>query len=376
MRIWGCTGHYVQGPDVLKKVRSYVEIYGKKAFYITDSFLEPRIRPLVETGYDDSSQVVMATFNGEISRENINAFLNENQVKDEIDVVVGIGGGKVIDTAKIVARRQKNALIICPTTAATDAPVSAMSILYSPKGEMNEIMIHKKNPDLVLVDSRVILDAPIRFLVSGLGDAMSTYYEGISNEKTGHGNYVWCDSENGTSTIAGRAIARTCLDTIYQDGKRALIAASKGELTSQFENVLEANILLSGIGFENVGCSIAHAIGNAFTAIPEGEKMMHGERVGFGTLCLLVAEKYSQKEIEKAYSFCISTGLPVTLEELGIPDTDQALQRIAQASLTAESWQATVYEATKESIVQLIRTASALGEYYKKSLQISEILQH
>ena len=103
---------------------------------------------------------------------------------------------------------------------------------------------------------------------------------------------------------------------------------------------------------------------------------MHGERVGFGTLCLLVAEEYSQKEIEKAYSFCISTGLPVTLEELGIPDIDQALQRIAQASLTAESWQATVYEATKESIVQLIRTTSALGEYYKKSLQISEILQH
>ena len=82
MRIWGCTGHYVQGPDVLKKVRSYVEIYGKKAFYITDSFLEPKIRPLVEAGYDDPSQVVMAAFNGEISRENIEVFLNENQVKE------------------------------------------------------------------------------------------------------------------------------------------------------------------------------------------------------------------------------------------------------------------------------------------------------
>ena len=364
-RIWGSTGRYIQGPDVLRDVKKYADIHGPKAFYLTDSFLYPTVEPIVSAGYDSAEYFSVAAFDGEISRRNIDAFLQSVNT-DGADTVVGIGGGKVIDVAKVVAMTLGSALIICPTTAATDAPASAMSILYSDAGEMNEIMIHKRNPDLVLADTRMILSAPVRFFISGLGDALSTCYEGLSNEKTGHANYVWCDRESGLSTIAGRAVARACLETLYGEGEAALAAAKAGTLSPQFEDVVEANILLSGIGFENVGCSIAHAIGNAFTAIPEGEKKMHGERVGFGTLCLLVGENYPRAELDRAFSFCIRTGVPVCLEELEVPDDLEKLRLVARASLTAESWQATPFRADEDSVVELIRATSAMGKQYRQ----------
>lgn len=61
------------------------------------------------------------------------------------------------------------------------------------------------------------------------------------------------------------------------------------------ENIIESNILMSGLGFENVGCSVAHAIGNAITVLPEGERMMHGERVGFGVVCQMIADINNQE---------------------------------------------------------------------------------
>lgn len=367
IRIWGSAGRYIQGPGVLGTVKKYADIHGSRALYLTDSFMYPTVEPIVSAGYDGGEGFTMAVFDGQISRRNIDAFLRD-AAGGRVDTVVGIGGGKVIDVAKVVAMTMGSALIICPTTAATDAPTSAMSILYSDSGEMNEILIHRRNPDLVLADTRLILSAPPRFLISGLGDALSTCYEGLSNDKTGHANYVWCDREEGLPTVAGRAIARACLETLYEKGEAAVVAARAGTISPQFEDVVEANILLSGIGFENVGCSIAHAIGNAFTAIPEGEKKMHGERVGFGTLCLLVGENYPRAELDRAFSFCIRTGVPACLADLGIPDDPEKLALTARASLTAESWAATPFQATEESVAALIRATSAMGEAYKKAL--------
>ena len=237
-----------------------------------------------------------------------------------------------------------------------------MSILYSDEGEMNEIVIHRANPDLVLVDTKVISAAPRRFLVAGIGDALSTYYEGLSNERMGHANYVWCDTEQGRATLAGRAIARACADTLFRDGPAALIACDVKAPTPAFENVVEANVLLSGIGFENAGCSIAHAIGNAITAIPEGERAMHGERVAFGTLCLLIAEDYPDDEIGRVLDLCVACGLPITFEALGLDPSQEDLEKIAEAALAAESWSASPADIHDVAgVVSLMRAANALG---------------
>ena len=362
MRIWGSPGHYVQGNNVSEKVRMYANRFGKKHLYIVDDFLMKMFNEKVAITYADENDFQAITFAGVISHSNIAKTASKC---NKADVVIGFGGGKTIDVAKMIAKEMNSRLIVCPTIASCDAPTSAMSILYSDEGEMNEIVIHQYHPDLVLVDTSIIINAPVQFLVAGLGDALSTYYEGLSNEKTAHPNYIWCDEESGISTIAGKAVAKACIETLYRDGVAALESLKAKAISPQFENVVEANILLSGIGFENVGCSIAHAIGNAFTAIPEGEKKSHGERVGFGTLSLLIGEDYSKEEIEKAFKFCIECNIPVTLDDLGIEKDEDKLRAIAKSSMTAASWEASTFKASEESIINLILSTDAMGKYYK-----------
>ena len=359
MRSWGSVGHYIQGPGVLASVRRYAEKFGSRHLFLVDSFVQGLLAPVLYGGYEDGDYQ-SALFEGEISHRSVKE--TSERIVDDIDVIIAVGGGKVIDVAKMIAAERRVALVVCPTIASTDAPTSAMSILYSDAGEMNEIVIHRANPDLVLVDTAVIAAAPRRFLVAGIGDALSTYYEGLSNESMGHANYVWCDTEQGRATIAGRAIARACADTLFRDASSALIACETKAPTPAFENVVEANVLLSGIGFENVGCSIAHAIGNAITAVPEGERAMHGERVAFGTLCLLVAEDYPSDEVGRVLDLCVSCRLPITFEALGLDPSQGDLEAIAKAALAAESWSASPADIHDVAgVVNLMRAADALG---------------
>lgn len=363
-RAWGSVGHYLQGPGLLEEIESYTSGFGTKHFYIIDVFFfDTWTQKLAEIYENSKSTFQSAVFEGEVTRSKIREF-QEQAVGSDIDTVIAIGGGKSIDVAKVIAANQECSLVVCPTIASTDAPTSAMSILYSEEGKMNEIMLHKKNPDLVLVDSKMIANAPVRFLVAGIGDALSTYFEGLSNVQTQHENYVWCDKKPFVSTLSGRAVAKECFDTLMADGIQAKRACERHILVPALENIIESNILMSGLGFENVGCSVAHAIGNAITVLPEGERMMHGERVGFGVVCQMIAEHYNQEMIDQVLSFCVDVGLPVCFHDLQIEPSEGNLHLIARESLEAVSWQACSRTYGEEDIVQIMRMADALGCSY------------
>ncbi len=134
--------------------------------------------------------------------------------------------------------------------------------------------------------------------------------------------------------LAGIAIARTCHEVLMRDGVAARIAAERGLLTPAVENIIEANTLLSGLGFENCGVSGAHGIHDGLTALPQTRRFFHGEKVAFGTLCLLMLEGRPLAEIEEVAGFCRAVGLPTTLADLGLegagPDD---ILRVAEAAL-------------------------------------------
>ncbi|MEX3841613.1 iron-containing alcohol dehydrogenase [Paraburkholderia sp. BR10882] len=181
------------------------------------------------------------------------------------------------------------------------------------------------------MDTSIVASAPVRFLVAGIGDALSTWFEARSNLESRTNNYV---AGGFPRTAAGIATARACHDVLIRDGLKAKQAVEAGLCTTAVENVIEANALLSSIGFKNCGCSAAHGMHGGLTALSETHGMLHGENVAFWTLCLLMLENRPIQEIEEMIRFCEQVGLPTTLAELGLTgDLRYYANRIAEASL-------------------------------------------
>ena len=232
-----------------------------------------------------------------------------------VQFVVAVGGGKTIDTGKIVADRLGARMIVVPTIASTDAPCSACAVVYSNDGIMIRIEYQRNNPDLVLVDSEIISKAPVRFLIAGMGDALATWFEAESCRKTNSKNEA---GESGSLTA--HALARLCYDTLLEYGVAALTACRVHAVTPALEHVIEANTLLSGLGFESGGLATAHSIHNGLTVLSQTHNYYHGEKVAFGVLASLFLTGKSKTIIDEVYSFCESVGLPTTLSGLGLSD--------------------------------------------------------
>ena len=332
-RAFAAPSRYVQGRHELDHLLEYTQIYGEKVFAIIDCFFYDELSAKFEKMYQgQSSQIMMERFEGQIDTEKITR-LSDLARPFGPDVVVGIGGGKAMDTAKAVADNLRCAEIIVPTTASTDAPASSLSVIYTPEGVHNGTRHYHKNPDLVLLDTEILVHAPIRYLVAGMGDGLATYVEACANAASDSANYI---GRGYRRTLAGMAVAKACQDTILTKGYQAKLDAEQGLCTSDVEDVIEANTLLSGLGFQNTGCAGAHALNAGFSNLSADEcgRMLHGEFVAFGTLVQLVIEQHPAEEIDRFFRFFKQVGLPTTLADLGIDrENHDALRKVAEVSI-------------------------------------------
>ena len=155
-------------------------------------------------------------------------------------------------------------------------------------------------------------------------------------------------------------------DTLMKEGVKAKLALEAGACTKAVEKVIEANTLLSGIGFESGGLAGAHAIHNGFTVLDECHHMYHGEKVAFGTITQLVLEDIPAEELEDIIDWCIELGLPVTLKELGITEvTDEKLMAVATAACAEnDTLHNMPFEVTPETVCAAIKAADAYGRYF------------
>ena len=163
------------------------------------------------------------------------------------------------------------------------------------------------------------------------------------------------------------ALAKLCFDTLMEEGLKAKIALEAGACTEAVEKIIEANTLLSGIGFESAGLAGAHAIHNGLTVLEECHSMYHGEKVAFGTITQLVLENVPVEELEEVLDFCVSVGLPVTLKELGVEEvTDEKLLAVATAACAeSDTLHNMPFEVTPEKVYAAILAADGYGRYYK-----------
>lgn len=258
-------------------------------------------------------------FGGECSHQEIEN-VKEVARQAAAEVIVGAGGGKVLDTARAVAADLELPVVNCPTVASSDAPCSALSVLYNDKGQVVDYRVYRRNPDLVLVDTTVIAAAPPRLLVAGMGDALATAFEARTCVE-GHVKNM----RGGASTRSALALAELCHRTLREDGPSALAATRNQAVTPALERLVEANTLLSGLGFESSGLAAAHSVHNGLTIAEGTHAYYHGEKVAFGTLVQLVLEGKSSETINETMAFCESVGLPTTLSQVGLADADSSV---------------------------------------------------
>ena len=353
---------YVQGRGELKNLPEHAKKLGKKLFVIISASGLKRVRDLLEKSFENTGmELVFEEFQGECCETEIKRLGSRFQ-ENKCDLVVGVGGGKIHDSAKAAAYYQGAPVVIIPTIASTDAPCSALSVIYSETGVFERYLFLNSNPDLVLVDTDIIAAAPSRLLVSGMGDALATYFEARAVAASGA-----LSCAGGKPTKGALALAKLCYETLLEDGVKAKLAVEAGACTQAVENIIEANTYLSGIGFESGGLAGAHAIHNGLTVIKDCHHLYHGEKVAFGTLTQLVLENAGQKLLEEVIGFCMDVGLPTTFAELGMarPDKDLLMEAAVRACSPDDTLVNMPFEVTPEMVYAAMVGADALGRYFK-----------
>jgi glycerol dehydrogenase len=361
VKILTAPNRYIQGPGIIKDFGKYISHLGSKPFLVGGKTALSIVKEsVIISATEYSMECGFEVFSGIGTRSDATE-LAKKATAFGADIIVGVGGGLVIDTAKIVAHETDLWLVIVPTIASTDAPCSKEALQYTEDHRLDRVVELKRNPDVVIVDSKIIVEAPTRFFVAGMGDALATWIEAQTCAKSGAKNF-----SGGMATAAAKALARLSYDTLFEYGEAAKLAVDQNRVTPAVEMVIEANTLLSSIGFENCGLAAAHAISSALGILEGAENCLHGELVGFGTIINLVLENYSSDEIDEMIGFCRAVGLPTTLKELGVKDPSSTnLLKACEGTFGEESMIHNLsFEVTPQLVVDSLMSADALGKSY------------
>ena len=357
-KMYTSPARYVQGVDLIDRAASYLKPLGSTPLIIADEVVwgiagEKLQESLKKDGMEASHEI----FAGEASMNEIDRITGIAKESGS-DVIIGLGGGKTIDTARAVADHSGHPVSIFPTAVSADAPTARVSVIYTDDGVFDSYLFYNRNPELVAIDTRVIANAPVRTLRSGIGDALATSVEARAVNRANSRRM----DDTARPTLAGLALAEKCEETLFAYAHQALRDNEEHIVSQALENICEANTLLSGLGFENGGLAAVHAIHNGFTAL-DGDihHMTHGEKVAFGIGVQLMLEGAPEEEADRYIGFLQSVGLPTTLEVIHLKDaSDEDLMKIAELACSeGETLKQMPGQYTPGDVVEAIKAADA-----------------
>ncbi|MEI6205744.1 MAG: glycerol dehydrogenase [Desulfuromonadales bacterium] len=358
-------GRYVQGAGAIKEIGLHTSRIGTSALVIGGKTALSLCGQDIQASLSEQDiPCHQECFRGVSSHQEISR-LSGIAASNGADIIIALGGGASIDAGKAVSHEMKVPVIVVPTVVSTDAPCSALSVIYTDNGVFERYLFLRKNPDCVLVDTSLVAQSPAKFLVAGMGDALATFWESDTCFRSGKPNPL---TGGASPTLATRALARLCYETLLESGLQAKLAVERNVVTPAVESIVEANTLLSGLSSENGGHAGAHSIHNGLTTLKSAQHNLHGEKVAFGVLAQLVMEGRSTSAIKEVQDFCFNVGLPLCLEDLDIvnPSAEDIRQVATAAVSEGETIHSTWFPVGTDMVEAAIRTADALGIHYKK----------
>ncbi|WP_320776309.1 glycerol dehydrogenase [Streptomyces sp. CRN 30] len=366
-------GRYVQGRGAIHQLGDYLKPLGSTPLIIADDLVWGLVGHDVEASLKSAGLPVVRERSlgvpsaGEVDR------LVEAIKAAGADVAVAVGGGSTIDAVKAAGHLAGIRWANCPTVASTDAPCSALSVIYTEGGEFEEYRFFPRNPDLVLVDSQVVANAPVSTLVAGVGDALATWLEARATARSNSATMA-----GGLPTLTGTALAQLSWDILWENALPAIDAVKDNTVTPAVEKVIEANTLLSGLGFESGGLAAAHAIHNGLTAVPNTHGLAHGQKVNIGSLTQLVLEGAPAGDIREFIEFTTRVGLPTTLTEVGLTvDDEAALTKVADAATAeGETIHSMPFEVRGEDVVSALKSIERLAVRVRSDAGLPAPVRH
>lgn len=316
---------YFQGSALLSDAYRYVSHIGRRFAILADDRVKGLIEDRIREGFRNAgNQCTFLEFNGESSQKEIirlTSLVKENNYSG----IIGAGGGKTLDTAKLVGDACGLSVVTVPTSASNDAACSCVASVYTEDGSFLKLQKMKEGPQVVLVDTEIISKAPSELLVAGMGNAISSFFESRACQRSGVQNYT-----GGVRTHMALSLTKLCRDLLLKYGEQAKHDVEANCVTGAVESIVEANIYLSGVGFVNSGCAACHAVYNGMTIALRPLDLMHGKGIAFGTLIQLIMEytetgEWEYEEWDETIDFFRKVGLPVNFQQLGISDPDDTL---------------------------------------------------
>ncbi len=347
---------YTIGEDAYDAIPSVCKKLGSKMLLIGGKTAMEKALPSFLKAIEGSGLEIVATrwHGGECTFARINELTEEAQTLD-IDFIVGMGGGKALDTAKGVANNLGLPVITVPTIAATCAATSALSVVYHADHTHDRTVLFKAPPTHCFINTKILAEAPDRYLRAGMGDTIAKHFE-------------CCFASRGDdlphSSALGREISALCYRPLLSRGKQALDDCKNDITSDALREAVLANVVTTGLVSllveDRYNGAVAHSVCYGLSLLPQVEKnFLHGDIVAYGILVQLMLDN-NREDALVLRDFLRSLGTPVTLADFGVEDDDALLKPVVEKALTSNDMDYLPYPVSFDMLRAAISATEAL----------------
>lgn len=342
---------YSIGIDSYKRIPYVTRRYGKKVVVIGGKTAISKAKSDILEGINESNIKVLdfIWYGGNSSYENVEALLNNTKVK-EADIIFAVGGGRAIDTCKVVSDKLDKPMFSFPTIASNCAACTAIAVMYNADDTFRDYYYPSEPAIHTFINTRIIAEAPDNFLWAGIGDALSKESEVLLATR---------GKELSHTPLLGVQLSRACDEPLLNFSAKALEDCRHNTTSYELEQIALDIIISTGL-VSNLtsdsekyyyNSSLAHCVYYGSTVVPGCAGHLHGEIVSFGVLCLLTYDKQFEKR-DRIYEFNKSIGLPTCLDDIGIKKED--VEKMVHKMNGVTEWYCAPYEVTEENFIKAI----------------------
>ncbi|MEA4973815.1 MAG: iron-containing alcohol dehydrogenase family protein [Candidatus Metalachnospira sp.] len=355
--------NYTIGSDCYKEIPWVARNYGKKAVVIGGKTAMTKAKDALLNGIAGSDLTITdyVWYGGQATYENAEEIAAMECVKNA-DIIFAVGGGRVMDTCKVIKEKLDKPMFTFPTIGSNCAATTSIAVIYHPDGSVNNYFYSKTPAEHIFINTKIIAESPEKLFWAGIGDCISKELEAelsIRGHKAAH------------TALMGNYLSKICIDPLIEYGKKAYEDCKKSIDSFELEQVTLDIIVSTGMvsnfmTTENdyyYNSSLAHGFYNGTSVIPNCiHDHLHGEIVSFGSLVLLTYDK-NYDECDRIMAFHKEMGLPVCMEDIDLTEAD--LQAVAERASITKEWTCVPYEVTKEKFIAAIKECSERGKRFK-----------